>query len=118
MLSGTPYRTWLFQIGGDGNQVPQWIGDKLERITLCDSLLIDSVYYTRNEGAKLEVNKKANTVLSTYQIVLRERYNDNSLYQIDYQTPVIMNAIVDNTKYIYVESIKYSANTISVNRIF
>jgi len=118
MLSGTPYRTWLFQIGGDGNQVPQWIGDKLERITLCDSLLIDSVYYTRNEGAKLEANKKANTVLSTYQIVLRERYNDNSLYQIDYQTPVIMNAIVDNTKYIYVESIKYSANTISVNLIF
>ena len=66
----------------------------------------------------MEANKKANTVLSTYQIVLRERYNDNSLYQIDYQTPVIMKAIVDNTKYIYVQSIKYLATTDSVNLIF
>lgn len=34
MLSGTPFRLWTLGIGGNGNPIPQWVADKIERITL------------------------------------------------------------------------------------
>jgi hypothetical protein len=118
MLSGTPYRTWTFEVGGQGQQVPEWIGDKIERLTLCDSLLIDTVYYTRAEGAKLEVSKKELQPLCTYKLLLRERYNDNSLYQEQYQKPVIMNQAVMGASYIYVNDLTYNSTSTQIRKIF
>ena len=118
MLSGTPFRVWSLQVGGNGKQVPEWIGDKLERVTLCDSLMIDSTYYTRNEGAKLEVSKKPLQPLCTYKVALRERYNDNSLYQEQYQKPVIMNQAIIGASYIYVDELTYGGASVAINTIF
>ena len=118
MLSGTPYRTWTFEVGGQGQQVPEWIGDKIERLTLCDSLLIDTTYYTRSEGAKLEVSKKELQPLCTYKLLLRERYNDNSLYQEQYQNPVIMIPAVIGASYIYVHDLTYNATSTQIRKIF
>jgi hypothetical protein len=119
MLSGIPYRIWKLQIGGDGNAIPQYMADKIERITLCDTMAIDTIYYTRDEGSKLEANKKDNVPLASYSLNLRERYNDNSMYLEQYQKPLVMNTTVVGAKYIYAHDMTYStASTLQIRKIF
>jgi hypothetical protein len=119
MLSGIPYRIWKLQIGGDGNAIPQYMADKIERITLCDTMAIDTIYYTRDEGSKLEANKKDNVPLASYSLNLRERYNDNSMYLEQYQKPLVMNTTVVGAKYIYAHDMTYStSSTLQIRKIF
>jgi hypothetical protein len=119
MLSGIPYRIWKLQIGGDGNAIPQYMADKIERITLCDTMAIDTIYYTRDEGSKLEANKKDNVPLASYSLNLRERYNDNSMYLEQYQKPLVMNPTIVGAKYIYAHDMTYStSSTLQIRKIF
>ncbi len=76
MLSSVPYRKWTWNIGGEGFQIPEWMADKIERITGCDTMLIDGKQYTRAEGAKLEANRKPLTPIASYKMNLRETSDD------------------------------------------
>lgn len=118
MLSGTPFRLWTLGIGGNGNPIPQWVADKIERITLCDTLKIDGKLYTRNEGAKLEANRKQRTPLFSWKIALREKINDNNLYISDYQANKIITAdVVEGVGMIYVRDL-VTTTTYQIRQFF
>lgn len=119
VLSSTPFRLWTLTVGGEGNQVPDWFIDKIERITGCDSLLIDGKGYQRPEGVKLEINRKDGTPLSSCKIQLREAENDNNLYVEQYQFVYKMGTAYD-TQYFYVRDISYGSGPITqqVRKIF
>jgi len=118
MLSGTPFRLWTLGIGGNGNPIPQWVADKIERITLCDTLKIDGKLYTRNEGAKLEANRKQRTPLFSWKIALREKINDNNLYISDYQANKIITAdVVEGAGMIYARDL-ITTTTYQIRQFF
>ena len=120
MLSGTPFRLWTLGIGGNGNAIPQWIADKIERITLCDTFKIDGKDYTRNEGAKLEANRKQRTPLFSWKITLRERINDDSVYVDEETTNIFLGQkVVEGEEYIFVGTLTRPASSnIVINRFF
>lgn len=119
MLSGIPYRVWSVAIGGWGKQVPAWLLDKFERWSLCDSFRLDDKYYTRNEGAKLEISRKPDTVLMTGKMAFRESSNDNSLYNEQYQRPQAVATLIDGAKYLYAHDLTGGGmSTIQVRKIF
>ncbi len=118
MLSGTPFRLWTLGIGGNGNPIPQWVADKIERITLCDTLKIDGKLYTRNEGAKLEANRKQRTPLFSWKIALREKINDNNLYISDYQqNKIIVADYVEGAGTIYARDL-VTTTTYQIRQFF
>jgi hypothetical protein len=118
MLSGTPFRLWTLGIGGNGNPIPQWVADKIERITLCDTLKIDGKLYTRNEGAKLEANRKQRTPLFSWKIALREKINDNNLYISDYQAnKIIVADVVEGLGMIYARDL-VTTTTYQIRQFF
>lgn len=118
MLSGTPFRLWTLGIGGNGNPIPQWVADKIERITLCDTLKIDGKLYTRNEGAKLEANRKQRTPLFSWKIALREKINDNNLYISDYQAnKIIVADVVEGAGMIYARDL-VTTTTYQIRQFF
>jgi len=120
MLSGTPFRLWTLGIGGNGNPIPQWVADKIERITLCDTFKIDGKDYTRNEGAKLEANRKQRTPLYSWKITLRERINDDSVYVDEYTTNIFLwQKVVEGEEYIYVGTLtRPNSTNIVINKFF
>jgi len=119
LLSGTPYRNWLLQVGADGFGIPQYEADILNRVTLCDTLSIDSIFYTRDNDAKLEANKKENVPIASYSMKLRERYNDNSVYIEQYQKPLVMNTTVVGATYIYAHDMTYAtSSTLQIRKVF
>lgn len=119
MLSGIAYRNWELQVGGNGNPIPDWFGDKLERIMLCDTVDIDGTLYTRAKDSKWEVNRKPQTVLSSYKLSVREAVNDNSLYQDQYQKTQYIATIPEGAKYIYAHDLTYAVGgPTQVRKIF
>jgi hypothetical protein len=79
MLSGTAFRKFKLSIGIRGQNVPEYEADKLERLTMCDNVMIDGKYYTREEGSKIERKENNKNPLSEYSLSVRERINNDSL---------------------------------------
>jgi hypothetical protein len=55
-LAGTPFRTFKLYIGDEKGVAP-WVLDLLNRIFLCDHVEIEGMGYTKNSGAKWEINR-------------------------------------------------------------
>lgn len=119
MLSSVPYRQWTWNIGGEGMQIPEWMADKIERLTGCDTMTIDGKAYTRAEGAKLEANPKPLTPIASYSMKIREASSDNSLYVNDYDFVYKMYPVCDS-EYFYVRDVTYGSGptTTQIRRIF
>lgn len=56
VLSGTPYRTFKLYIGDEKGVAP-WVLDLLNRVFVCDHIEIEGLQYSKNTGAKWEVNR-------------------------------------------------------------
>lgn len=56
VLSGTPYRTFKLYIGDEKGVAP-WVLDLLNRVFVCDHVEIEGLEYSKNTGAKWEVNR-------------------------------------------------------------
>lgn len=83
ILNAVPYNIYKFTFG-DGRGLPNWVGDKLNRIFCCSDVTMDGVQYTRNEGAKVEpVNVQSNYPLKNFTIELRKTDNPYAL-DLDY----------------------------------
>lgn len=117
LLSSVPYRLWTWYVGGNGNLLPDYMGDKLERQLGCDTLTIDGISYTRGEGSKWEVTRRKGSPLNGYKIQLRESSNDNSMYYEDYQIPLVMGTAYD-TSIFFIEDIEWGATTKTVDKFF
>lgn len=55
-LSGTPYRTFKLYIGDERGVAP-WVLDLLNRVFVCDFVEIEGLQYSKNTGAKWELNR-------------------------------------------------------------
>jgi hypothetical protein len=78
MIQSKPFRLWDMIVGA-GEPIPDWMIDKLNRVVGCSTLQIEDVLYTKNEGAKWELNDVVGYgALSTYTIELREAINADS----------------------------------------
>lgn len=55
-LTGTPYRTFKLYIGDEKGVAP-WVLDLLNRVFVCDHVEIEGMEYSKNTGAKWEVNR-------------------------------------------------------------
>lgn len=73
-VSGEVYRLFEIEFGSRSKGIPNYVADKIDRLTLCDGLKIDGKEFTREENAQLE--KKSTTILSRYTLQIRERYNN------------------------------------------
>lgn len=79
LLSSRPFREWSLKIGSGKERISEWFADKIERALSCDNLKIDSDFYTRSEGSKLEPARIKGHPLDAWEISLRDRYNKDSL---------------------------------------
>jgi hypothetical protein len=72
---------------GCGSGVPNWVGDRLNRIFACDDISIDGTGWMRNDGAKLEATREAGYPFSGWAIellkVVKEHSDD---FDLDYFT--------------------------------
>lgn len=114
MISGKPYRTFKLIAGGRDMAVPEYIVDKLERITLCDSLMIDGKYYTREEGSKWEKQEVRLNPLAYYTLSMRERYNESSI-EVQQVETVVMGTM-PQTGAFFVKEITLATTTYSVQK--
>lgn len=114
MIAGIPYRIYEFTFGY-GKGIPDWMIDKLERITLCDLLKIDGVNYTRNEGAKFEAKKSIGNPLSQYTLKCRERDNNSSK---GYTLNIKKMSVLPSTEYFYVTNITIQGTTYTIGTYF
>ncbi len=55
-LAGTPYRTFKLYIGDEKGVAP-WVLDLLNRVFVCDHVEIEGMLYSKNDGAKWEINR-------------------------------------------------------------
>jgi hypothetical protein len=86
MLQSSPYNVYKFQFG-PGSGLPNWIGDKLNRIFACDTISINKVGYLRNDGSKLEATREAGYPFSGWSIELLKVTKEHSEdYDLDYLT--------------------------------
>lgn len=114
MIAGIPYRIHEVTFGY-GKGIPDWMVDKLERITLCDVLKIDGTNYTRNEGAKFEAKKSVGNPLAQYTLKFRERYNNSSK---GYSLNIKKMSVLPNTEYFYVTNITIQGTTTAIGTYF
>lgn len=87
ILHSVPFNifTWSF---GSARGVPEWVYDKLVRIWCCSDVQVNGTYYTKNDGAAIEVEttdrypmrscrletlKKENTYTDDYSIIVRKK---------------------------------------------
>lgn len=78
-LSSVPFRLYDLVLG-DSFGIPDYLIDILNRILGCSSILIDGVYFTKNEGAKLEEKAVEDYPLRGWTVELRETLNRHSRY--------------------------------------
>lgn len=55
-LAGTPFRTFKLYIGDEKGVAP-WVLDLLNRILVCDYVEIQGMEYSKNDGAKWDINR-------------------------------------------------------------
>ena len=89
MLSGVPYREWTLFFGAGEHPIPDWMLDKIERLSLSDNWYIENVKYTRSEGAKLDATRIDKNPLCTAVLNVRPKSNDFDTYVSQYNQIVL-----------------------------
>ena len=92
LLDGVPFRKFTLYIGDEKGVAP-YITDILNRIFLQDYILIEGKKYTRNVGAKWEINKIKNYSLVGANLEIVESGNLDSLEFADL-TPIGSGIVV------------------------
>lgn len=110
MLSGTTFRTWQAVLGGMGNDFPEYMLDKIDRIFNHDYLAIDGREYTAIEGAKLDIDRVKNKPLYSAKIAVREKDNVPAL--IVYEYPEIVCCDAPTSRRFYIDS--YTVNAFGI----
>jgi hypothetical protein len=73
-LEGEPTRSYQLLIGGDFG-IPDWVIDKINRILMLDSVMIDGTYYTVDKDAQLEAIETQGAPMAYWTVRIRETYN-------------------------------------------
>lgn len=100
MIEGVPTRKWKMQIGVENYFIPDWMLDKVERISLMNRWEIDGQRYTREKDAKMEIKPVKNTMLSSGSLNVRQSDNDHSKIVSEINSEVIGEVL--DTSYLYV----------------
>lgn len=114
MVSGIAFRSFELFVGLATMGVPEWLADKLERITLVETTNYDGKQFTREQGSKLEPKNVPGQPLSTYTLKLREREN-NTTYDIYGATNII--GAMPQTNYFWIEDISIGT-TVNMRKMF
>lgn len=118
LLSATPSRTWKLTIGNNGKDIPAYLVDIINRVTLCDTLYVNDVRMTRVENSKIEIDAVEKRPLMEISLDLREYNNDSDLVVNSYPAIYLMDA--PTSEMFYVPSIKLTAavSGVDVKRYF
>lgn len=79
ILASQAYRTCKFALT---KRVPDWVIDRLNHAFSCDTISIDSKAFTKEIGAKWEINRVARVPKVIAALPLREVHNDAGAVQI------------------------------------
>lgn len=99
LLHSAPYlvEKWTF---GDGGGIPNWLGDKLNRIFGLSDVTLNGVAYSRNEGAKLSRVGDNDYPLAAFEIDLVKSDNPMTDDYLTEPTPLTVDTTeitCDNT---------------------
>ena len=97
------------------DRIPEWMADKLNRITMVTDLSVDGIAVTRPEGSKLEPKKNEGVPRSGYTLKLRESVNVNTL---DVNFAGIQVGDMPQTNHFYIEDMTIDGSTYNVRRGF
>lgn len=92
ILDGTAYRTYKLYIG-EAPGVAPWVMDLLNRIFICDYVMIEGKKYTRESGAKWEITRQKNYPLVGGSLEIVESANADGL-QFSETTPLAPGIVV------------------------
>lgn len=95
LLSGVKYRDKQLSVGVDNNPNPEFEIDKLEEVFLCDTIYIDHIQHTRNEGSKFEMGRVDKSPVVTANISLRETFSDTDIVVSEYE-PIVLGSAPDS----------------------
>jgi hypothetical protein len=112
MISGKVHRSFQIHL----HKAPEWIADKLNRATICDTFQIDGIYLTRPENGKIEAERVKENPLCDYTLTMRERYNDDSVVIDDIQS--ISIAQLPTTSQFYVKTITLGGSSVIMEQGF
>ena len=74
LLNGIAYRKFKLNLGNDQG-LPDWVIDKLNRITLLNNVMIDGIGYTRNADSKFESQRTPGQPRAYWSLEIREAEN-------------------------------------------
>lgn len=112
-VSGAVYRQLELSVGNRTKGVPDWMADKIDRLTLCDGLKIEGHAYTREENAQLD--KKPTTKLSYYTLKIRDREN---LTTNQYELKTHALGDMPQTSHFWVENIFFNSTEYLIRKSF
>ena len=78
IINGIAFRKYKLNIG-DYYGLPDWVIDKISRITLLDSVKLDGLGYTRNADSKFEVIAVPGSPLRFWSLEIREAKNNDGI---------------------------------------
>jgi len=82
VVNGVAFRQFDFVAGGDGETIPDYRLDQINRIMLLNQVKYDGEYYTKSEGAQWEeVSRNPGERFSVQKISITESFN-NFQYQL------------------------------------
>lgn len=103
LISAIPYREFQLVFGQNGEYLPDWFGDKLNRFMSCDKLLIDGKGFTRKQGATLEPKRIEGYPLSKWSIPVNEASSANDI--LITSTQRLNLGAVPNTDLFYIKGL-------------
>lgn len=78
-LHSVPYRRWRLVIGGRSG-VPDWVGEKVNRIFSCSDVWIDGKKFVRDGDAQMETQRVDNyNPFASYSLIITEAENTDSM---------------------------------------
>ena len=92
VLDGTPFRTYKLYIG-EAPGVSPYIMDLLNRIFVCDYIIIEGKRYSRESGSKWEISRQKNYPLIAGSLEIVEATNTDGL-QFSETTPLAPGIVI------------------------
>ncbi len=116
LISAIPYREFQLVFGQNGQYLPDWFGDKLNRFMSCDELLIDGKGFTRKQGTTLEPKRIDGYPLSRWVIPVNEASSAHDLLATSTQR--LNLGAVPNTDLFYIKGLYLNSTTSYFNPAF
>lgn len=118
LLSGSPMRGWVVEVGDNKHGLPNYELDKLDLIMLHDTVYIDGILYTRAEGAQVEKIIVRESELSCAKIKVNQSDSNTDLTVSDVQSIVLYS--MPKGKVVFINQLTSSspALTLTINRYF